>query len=82
MNTMDTMSSAYAVMKVPAYKTRSWFTMRIIQLVNNRLSCVDSNAVVFLFLSGNTSVAGPVNGLNFLPQTGQQEMTNVMDQIK
>lgn len=83
MNTVDPMSSAYALMKVPAYKTRSWFTMRIIQLQkNHRLSCMDSNAAVFLFLSGNTTVAGPVNGLKFLPQAGRQEMTNDTDQIK
>ena len=75
-------TSACALMKVPAYKTRSWFTMRIIQLVNHRLSCMDENIAVLLFLSGNTSVAGPGNGLNFILQAVRQEMTNDMDQIK
>ena len=69
-------------MKAPAYKTRSWFTMRVIQLVNHRFSSMDSNVAIFLLLSGNTSVAGAGNGLNFILQAVRQEMTNDMDKIK
>jgi len=56
--------------------------MRVIQLVNHRFSSMDSNVAIFLLLSGNTSVAGAGNGLNFILQAVRQEMTNDMDKIK
>jgi hypothetical protein len=32
---------------------------------------MDSNVAIFLLLSGNTTVAGPGNGLNFILPSGQ-----------